>query len=559
MRIPLSIVAATLFSLMAIGCSDDPEPSKATDDTVVDGSTADGGLDDDGSANTFDAGNTAHGDGGVQDTAHLDDINEDTGEEDEGLVGSCPGGPDCPCTKADECDNAVCIDTHEGKRCAAVCVDACKPGYACQKIGTTDSTFYCVSQSVALCAPCEQDTDCQPNGAKALCLDYGKEGRFCGAACKTDNDCLDGYSCVDGVGSGGAKAKQCRLKKGVCECSAWAKKNAAKTTCSASTDKGSCKAARACSDSGLQACQPKAAAVELCNTIDDDCNGVIDDLPKTATCSVDAFAGTGSLKPCKKDSECTVAGEQCDETAGACRTFIGSCPGTPICLSGGKELCQQNKVASAEKCDLEDNDCDGVTDEGFVATLPDGATGVLGQPCGKGPCAGGKVTCLNVQTAGCSTAFKASKSDICNGLDDDCDGVIDDGACDDGDACTKDSCDAKAKQCGHSKPPDCNDGNVCTSDACEKSTGLCSHVPNNAPCGDGDACTVGDACKGPVCTAGGAKDCTDSEVCTADSCHKIKGCVNLPTQASCTDGDACTNNDACDGGKCKGTPISGCK
>jgi hypothetical protein len=72
-----------------------------------------------------------------------------------------------------------------------------------------------------------------------------------------------------------------------------------------------------------------------------------------------------------------------------------------------------------EVCDTLDNDCDGAADEGN----PGGGAGcVTGEP---GICAAGTVTC----SAGALVCVQnlAAVSEVCNALDDDCDGASDDG------------------------------------------------------------------------------------------------------------------------------------
>ena len=98
------------------------------------------------------------------------------------------------------------------------------------------------------------------------------------------------------------------------------------------------------------------------------------------------------------------------------------------------------------------------------------------------------------------------------------------GECDDGNACTADSCDP-ATGCSHAAM-DCNDNDACTSDTCDPATG-CSHA---------------------------AVDCNDNDACTTDSCDHVTGCVNEPV--ACDDGNDSTK-DSCQGGVCIYQPIIG--
>jgi len=80
-----------------------------------------------------------------------------------------------------------------------------------------------------------------------------------------------------------------------------------------------------------------------------------------------------------------------------------------------------------ELCDQKDNDCDGKTDEDgpYVEFKDfDGKEKKVGEDCGTGACAGGKVVCENM-VAVCSTSGLATKENCTNGGDDDCDGLVD--------------------------------------------------------------------------------------------------------------------------------------
>ncbi|MBM4388484.1 MAG: hypothetical protein FJ088_12135, partial [Deltaproteobacteria bacterium] len=48
-----------------------------------------------------------------------------------------------------------------------------------------------------LCQPCKFDEECEiaSGGGKPLCVIYGEIGRFCGAPCKDNSGCPEGYEC----------------------------------------------------------------------------------------------------------------------------------------------------------------------------------------------------------------------------------------------------------------------------------------------------------------------------------------------------------------------------
>ncbi len=80
------------------------------------------------------------------------------------------------------------------------------------------------------------------------------------------------------------------------------------------------------------------------------------------------------------------------------------------------------------------------------------------------------------------------------------------------------------------KGQDCDDGNACTSDSCDTvagtGKGACVYgvnVPKGQACSDGDACTAKDACEGGVCVGFEPKVCDDGKFCTTDVCDPKRG------------------------------------
>jgi hypothetical protein len=153
-------------------------------------------------------------------------------------------------------------------------------------------------------------------------------------------------------------------------------------------------------------CDPfQGADPELCNGIDDDCDGNIDD-------------GLGD------------ASQSCG--VGQCEHDVTGCEGGVI------PPCDPFEGATPEVCDDVDNDCDGATDEG----LPD-------LECGCGECAHTVPACINGFPQVCDP-FDGASPEVCDGLDNDCDCIVDEGQ---GSwTCGDNECEVSVPQCLNGVP-----------------------------------------------------------------------------------------------------------
>ena len=282
----------------------------------------------------------------------------------------------------------------DGEQPDALTPDGAQPDGAVEDLPNVDDLLgQDINPSFAnVCNPCKADGECGATGA--LCVSYGDTGSFCGGACAVNSDCPSGYGCQDSKGTAGS-GKQCVLLSGECACSAQAIAQGASTSCAVSSSIGACQGTRSCMATGLSACSAATPAIEACNGLDDNCDGKTDE-------------------GCDKDGD-----GYCDATM--------EVVGTPaVCPKGGGD-CNDNAASIApdatETCNDLDDNCNGKTDEGCDADGDGWCTtsmDVLGTPasCPKG---GGD---CNDQVA----AISPGATEVCaNGIDDNCDGITDEG------------------------------------------------------------------------------------------------------------------------------------
>ena len=180
-------------------------------------------------------------------------------------------------------------------------------------------------------------------------------------------------------------------------------------------------------------------ADERCNGLDDDCDGQIDEAAGVAAQVFDDVDHCGAC-----DAPCDGPNATFACRVGTC-VVVGCTPGFGDYNGDPTDGCEADCVITAggrEICDGVDNDCDGPVDEGFDLAADPAHCGGCGQACAApasgeaaciagacviGRCAAGFVDLDGRYETGCEYACEAREGggEACNGLDDDCDGQID--------------------------------------------------------------------------------------------------------------------------------------
>ncbi len=274
---------------------------------------------------------------------------------------------------------------------------------------------------------------------------------------------------------------------------------------------------------------------DLCDGLDNDCDGNVDEGPDGGAPVAPDLCATGD--------------------PGACG------PGEQQCIAG-MVVCVGEGIPEMEICDAVDNDCDGRIDEG------------VRNNCG---------TCEMIE------------DESCNGEDDDCDGNIDENnpcpgeeVCFEGEcrgACAGNECIEGGQFCdpetGLCLAP-CDNSDCQRNERCDPETGMCYDPCEDINCPAGDRCWLGECvpddclsvgceegsiCNGVECVPDPCanSECDPGSFCRDGQCIPSCADISCPLFEVCVDGAcvpddcggvSCPEGQRCDRGVCLGDPCA---
>ncbi len=335
----------------------------------------------------------------------------------------------------------------------------------------------------------------------------------------------------------------------------------------------------------VNTCTPLPTMPEDCNNIDDNCNGLIDEgltRPCMSSCGTGAQVCTAGvwgvcMAPAPRTEVCNGLDDDCDGMidngvpgGGTCGSSTGRCrPGMFVCRMG-RYVCEGETLPIPETCNGEDDNCNGMIDEGDPGggAMCGAGGGDAGIMCAAGTehCRMGRIVCEGA---------RSGSPEVCNCRDDDCDGEVDEGAaglCGSGADCISCECRARCRsgefQCslglrcdnptnpemGHCVPDVCGDSGVicrtdqiCRDNRCVNPCdgvvcdgGVCVNGVCTSSC-VGIQCPAGQLCRGGVCAA---------DVCATMNCGTGQFCSEGRCVATCS-GVSCPVGTACMNGRCE--------
>jgi hypothetical protein len=312
--------------------------------------------------------------------------------------------------------------------------------------------------------------------------------------------------------------------------------NLTNADCKVPNQTGICSQGKLVCENNQPRCKAPTSAQEVCDGLDNNCDGEIDNLADIGKPCTDAAAlgpckdgvwrCENNQKVCKSAIQpapeiCNGVDDDCDgkidNPAGSCVVSgkLGICAVGAWACEQGVKLCKQVEIGTSEVCNGVDDDCNGKIDD----TVDEGKP--CTDPTKKGVCAEGVFRCQKDATGAWGRVCfsqKTPQTKVCNGLDDDCDGVVDAGCV----ACKSHM--------------DCGGVGLCVNGFCDKT----------AQCAAANDCPTDQVCKQGRCSycALNGADCPTGQLCLADAQKGYNRCqpVQCSVNSNCSFGLVCKQN-----------------
>ena len=377
-----------------------------------------------------------------------------------GCNNSCPGGLVC---RAGVCSDPMTMIMCEGEGraiCNDVCIDISANTTNCGACGRQ-----CAAGENCTNGRCAGDPVCTGLGEQMCggqCVNVNNDARHCGGcntACSGDARCSEG-TCACGVGLTYCAGECVNTQRDVRHCGACLDPCSPGFDCRGGqcvqetdeicdgqdndldgrVDEGEkgeplarvcdnlCGAgSEACVDGRYGECDAPDPAPEICDEVDNDCDGFTDE--DVSTTYYEDFDGDGFGDP------------NLQFATQACALPEEASPNGGVYVANGDDCADVDEDIhpdAEEVCDRRDNNCDGDIDES-CACAPLGGSRACGPDVGI--CVPGTQECTDAGWGECAgpDMVPPNPRELCNALDDDCDGMVDEALAGDGfepnDAC----------------------------------------------------------------------------------------------------------------------------